>query len=82
MKAGAYRPRTREPIPDLDIETIDQARFWVSVMHRRTVADAEHIGELYERVRWLALPWWRRAGRRPPWLRTPPKFTVGRHLRP
>ncbi len=51
------------------VDSIDDARTWVHVMHRRTCADATHIADLYERTSWLSQPWWRRAFRRPPWLR-------------
>jgi hypothetical protein len=50
------------------VNTLEDARFWLGVMHRRTCSDIEHINALYERLAWLALPWWRRAFRKPPWL--------------
>lgn len=51
------------------VGTLDDARFWIVVMHRRSCNDARAIGELYGRIAWLARPWWRRAFRTPPWLR-------------
>ena len=41
--------------------------YWLNVMHRRTIVDAEQIATLYGRIAWLAQPWWRRILRKRPW---------------
>lgn len=56
-----------EPLPR--IESLAEAEFWLNVLHRCSCTDAGNIAHLYDRIAWLALPWWRRAFRRPPWLR-------------
>jgi hypothetical protein len=38
------------------IEDLEQARYWIRVMHRRTVRDASDINDLSERVRQLERP--------------------------
>lgn len=75
-EADAPRPRPRAmrvdrkpDAPAPEVETIEQACQWIGILHRRSVSDAVMHSELVERIHWLALPWWRRAGRRPPWLR-------------
>lgn len=40
----------------------------IAQLEGRSIRDAECISDLYERIAWLGLPWWRRAFRRPPWL--------------
>lgn len=54
---------------EIPVGTTEEAEFWLNVMHRRSLQDIGHINDLYERVAWLAQPWWRRAFRKPPWLR-------------
>ena len=49
--------------PRVEIETLEQAAFWIGVLHRRSVVDAREISRLAERVRRLELPWWRRSRR-------------------
>ena len=46
-----------------------EAERWANIHHRMLCTDIEHINELYARVAWLSLPWWRRAFTKPPWLR-------------
>lgn len=52
----------------IDINDVAGAQRWVNIHHRMLCSDIQHINELYKRVVWLTLPWWRRLGRKPPWL--------------
>jgi hypothetical protein len=53
-----------EPNEEPIINTLDDAQFWISVMHRRTVSDASRIADLYEQLakvkRIPILGWWLR----------------------
>lgn len=39
-----------EPLEEPIINTLDDAAFWIGVMHRRTIDDARRISDLYERL--------------------------------
>lgn len=41
------------------IESIEQAAFWIGVLHRRSVEDARELEQCRERLRRLEAPWWR-----------------------
>ena len=57
-------------MPDeIGIHDVAEAERWANIHHRMLCTDIEHINELYARVAWLSLPWWRRAFTKPPWLR-------------
>lgn len=52
------------PLAEPSIDTLDDAQFWISVMHRRTISDAERIADLYGRLATIKrvpiLGWWLR----------------------
>lgn len=54
--------RLEGPLAEPIIDTLDDAQFWISVMHRRTVSDAERISDLYGQLlaikRVPILGWW------------------------
>lgn len=43
-----------------NVQTLDEARFWIQLAWRWSVQDSRRINELSERLRWLERPWWRR----------------------
>jgi hypothetical protein len=45
------------------VNDLAEARFWIRVLHRRTVRDAEVHVELMRRLAQLEKPWWRRLRR-------------------
>lgn len=53
---------TSESSPERPVvDNIEDAKFWIAVLHRRTVADAEQIAVLMQRVTRLEnRRWWRR----------------------
>lgn len=61
----AHKPQYRAPV----IESLKDAEEWVGRLDQRSISDIASITKLYERTSWLARPWWRRAFRKPPWLR-------------
>lgn len=42
------------------VETLEDAAFWIDVMHRRTCSDSRRLFLIEERLREMERPWWRR----------------------
>ena len=53
----------------ISIDDLAKAEDWINIHHRMLCTDAGNISEMYNRIWWLSLPFWRRAFRTPPWLR-------------
>lgn len=49
------------------VASVEDAERVINIQHRMLCKDAENIAHLYERIAWLALPWWKRLVRRRPW---------------
>ncbi len=45
---------------DPTIEALEDARRWIGILHRRSIADLDRQNLLAERIRYLERPWWKR----------------------
>jgi hypothetical protein len=64
--SGAVTSRNDGPPesgPKVQIDTLEQAAFWIGVLHRRSVVDIQEINRLSDRIRRLEQPWWKRPRR-------------------
>lgn len=65
---GHPGPCAARPVPDEEpvprVTGIPDAAHWIAILHRRSVADAERMSRIEERLRRLETPRWRRSRNR------------------
>jgi len=48
------------PKDEIKIESTEDAQKWINILHRRSIQDAEYYKEIFENIRQLRKPGWRR----------------------